>query len=189
MAAAAPAGAQAPRVTGFTPDSGAPGTLVKIVGERLDRVTAVFFHGAESPSVRFVSPEHLKAVVPEGATTGPIGVEDLAGTLSYSARAFSIVGPSSFHPPLALAPPRPSPTSGDVEIAFSLSAAGPVSLVIFDLRGVRVRTLVDGDLPAGPHQRPWNGRDDLGRLLGNGIYFIRLAAQRESLIRRLAVIR
>lgn len=189
LTAAWPAAAQAPRIGGFTPDSGSPGTLVKIVGERLDAVDIVLFHGVEATSVRIVSPEHIKAVVPEGAMTGPIGVVDRNGLRTYAARSFVIVQPAGARPPLSLAPPRPSPTTGEISFAFSLSSGGRVRLGVFDLRGQPVRMLVDGVLPAGPHQRPWDGRDGQGHPVANGIYFVQLQAEGERIGRRLAVIR
>ena len=48
-------------------------------------------------------------------------------------------------------------------------------LAIFDLRGRRVRELLDGrPLPAGPHTVVWDGRDDGGREVASGIYISRL---------------
>jgi hypothetical protein len=37
-----------------------------------------------------------------------------------------------------------------------------------------VRDLLDGELPAGPHGRRWDGRDRRGRDMGSGIYLYRL---------------
>jgi flagellar hook assembly protein FlgD len=36
-----------------------------------------------------------------------------------------------------------------------------------------VRTLAGGGLPAGEHTVVWDGRDDSGRSLSTGVYFIR----------------
>ena len=77
----------------------------------------------------------------------------------------------------ALAKPYPNPFNPTVQIAFNLSRPGPAELAIFDVMGHRVRTLVDGSFGAGEHSATWNGRDDTGRRLASGVYFVRLSAQ------------
>jgi hypothetical protein len=51
----------------------------------------------------------------------------------------------------------------------------PVSLVIYDVRGARVRTLVDARQPSGRYRVDWDGRDSSGTPVGSGVYFYRLA--------------
>jgi len=47
---------------------------------------------------------------------------------------------------------------------------------IFDLAGHEVVTLMDRvELPAGRHQRVWDGRDAQGRAMPNGVYFLSAA--------------
>jgi hypothetical protein len=76
-----------------------------------------------------------------------------------------------------LANPHPNPFNPSVEIAFSLWEAGPVSLNIFDVRGRRLRRLLDGAVhAAGQYWYNWDGKDDLGRELPSGVYFCRIEA-------------
>ncbi|MBM4119035.1 hypothetical protein FJ251_15135, partial [bacterium] len=49
-------------------------------------------------------------------------------------------------------------------------------LEVYDLAGRRVRTLVDGPLPAAQHEAIWDGADAAGRRLASGVYFVRLVA-------------
>jgi flagellar hook assembly protein FlgD len=49
-----------------------------------------------------------------------------------------------------------------------------VELQVFDAAGRAVRTLAQGRMDAGTHTATWNGRDDSGRELAHGIYFVRL---------------
>jgi flagellar hook assembly protein FlgD len=49
-------------------------------------------------------------------------------------------------------------------------------LEVFNLLGQTVRTLVDGPVAAGTHTVVWDGRDDVRRELGSGIYLYRLQA-------------
>jgi len=61
---------------------------------------------------------------------------------------------------------------------------------IFDLAGHEVATLLDrAELPAGRHQRLWNGRDAQGQTVTSGIYFCRLAAGSFAKTIKLMVVR
>ncbi|HMB70771.1 MAG TPA: FlgD immunoglobulin-like domain containing protein, partial [bacterium] len=68
----------------------------------------------------------------------------------------------------------PSPFRSTTAVEFSQPAPGPVSMDVYDARGARVTTLVDGVLAAGEHRAPWSGRDDAGRRVAPGVYFVRL---------------
>ncbi len=85
--------------------------------------------------------------------------------------------------------PRPNPSGGDCLLSFALPAATRVRLALFSVSGARVRTLVDGPLPAGEVARRWDGRDDAGRTLPPGTYFARLEAGAERLRRTVILAR
>ena len=75
-----------------------------------------------------------------------------------------------------LARPSPNPTHWHTELRFSIVKAGRVDLAIYDLTGRRVRTLLHGIRASGPGSATWDGRDEAGARLANGLYFARLAA-------------
>jgi flagellar hook capping protein FlgD len=83
----------------------------------------------------------------------------------------------------------PNPAANLTRIPFTLAKAGPARLRIYGLRGERVRTLVDGDRPAGPNAVTWDGRDDQGRVVGAGAYFCRLEGFGQTRLRRLMWLR
>jgi photosystem II stability/assembly factor-like uncharacterized protein len=73
-----------------------------------------------------------------------------------------------------LAQNRPNPFNPRTSIAFSVPVASHARLSIHDLRGRRVRTLLDTEVAAGPHTVTWDGRDDGGRGLPSAVYLCRL---------------
>ena len=75
----------------------------------------------------------------------------------------------------ALRPVTPNPVAARATMRFGLPRAGSVSLAIYDGTGARVRTLVNGERAAGEHTATWDGRDDGGRRLGAGAYFVKLS--------------
>jgi len=60
---------------------------------------------------------------------------------------------------------------------------------LFDLRGRRVRRLVDSTQSAGLHRVIWDGRDDAGRQLASGVYLLRLGVPHGSLTRKMILLR
>ena len=47
-------------------------------------------------------------------------------------------------------------------------------LIVYDVSGARVRTLVNEDKTPGSFKVEWNGRDDRGNPVSSGIYFYRM---------------
>ena len=70
----------------------------------------------------------------------------------------------------------PNPFNPQTTLHFEIARAGTVRLDLFDVRGRRVRALVDQPLAAGPHELAFDGRDDDGSLLASGVYYLLLRA-------------
>ena len=68
----------------------------------------------------------------------------------------------------------PNPFNPLTKIQFALGRDAQVSLRVFDVQGRAVRTLIDSYLASGPRLMSWDGRDDRGRPLPSGTYFLRL---------------
>ncbi|RME00425.1 MAG: PKD domain-containing protein [Calditrichaeota bacterium] len=74
-------------------------------------------------------------------------------------------------------------------IKYGLPVPQQVRLKIYNGLGQKVRTLISGWQAAGIHTVGWNGRDDAGRPVANGIYFYSLEAKGVLLIRKMAIVR
>ncbi|HEY5615672.1 MAG TPA: T9SS type A sorting domain-containing protein, partial [Bacteroidota bacterium] len=71
----------------------------------------------------------------------------------------------------------PNPFNPSTTIRFALPEEAPVSLVIYNMLGVQIRTLVNGEnLRAAFHQIAWDGKDDAGYTLPSGMYIYRITA-------------
>jgi flagellar hook assembly protein FlgD len=60
---------------------------------------------------------------------------------------------------------------------------------VFNLRGQKVRTLTSELLPAGKHGFAWDAKDDRGRAVASGIYFIRLENDGKSGMRKVVLLK
>ena len=70
----------------------------------------------------------------------------------------------------------PNPFNPVTDILFDLPKAGPVELVIYNLMGQVVRTLVNSELTGGYHKIRWNGLSDKGAPIATGMYFYQISA-------------
>ena len=76
-----------------------------------------------------------------------------------------------------LNPPAPNPFGDGTRISYGLPTVAPVELRVFDLAGRCVRDLVRRTQAAGRYSVTWDGNDDRGRRLANGVYFISLVTE------------
>ena len=74
-----------------------------------------------------------------------------------------------------LAPNFPNPFNSATLITYHLSSPGPVQLVIYNVLGQPVRTLVDQSQAAGSYQIRWDVLDQRGVSLSTGTYIARLS--------------
>jgi len=73
---------------------------------------------------------------------------------------------------LRLAQSVPNPFRGSAVVTYRLPAAGPASLVLYDVRGRAVRTLAEGFQAPGDHQATLHGEG-----LPAGVYYYRLRTE------------
>ena len=70
-----------------------------------------------------------------------------------------------------------------------MSESEQVSLVIYSLAGQVVKTLIPGrTLKAGIHDVYWAGRDEQGRPVAAGVYFYRLTAGDQAIVRKMTLL-
>lgn len=84
----------------------------------------------------------------------------------------------------------PNPAFGRVTASFTLpSASDHADLRVYDAAGRLVNTLISGPLPAGPQRVDWTGIDENGRTAPAGIFFLRLDTGRETISRKVLLVR
>jgi beta-glucanase (GH16 family) len=90
----------------------------------------------------------------------------------------------------ALHPCYPNPFNPTTTISFELEERATVNLMVYDVTGRVIRTLVDAEsTPAGRHDIIWNGRDGAGRVVAAGVYFCRLMVGGYSKTQRMVLVK
>lgn len=78
----------------------------------------------------------------------------------------------------------PNPFREETHIGYEVESAGHVELILYDLLGREVQTLVRGNQPAGLHRATWDGRDLAGNPVSAGAYFYQLNVDGEPVASR-----
>lgn len=83
----------------------------------------------------------------------------------------------------------PSHFSDEMTILFELPEKSSISLEIQDIAGRLVKQLVKDIKTPEKHYVYWNGKDEEGRKVSNGIYFLRLDTESLSLTKKVVMMR
>lgn len=109
----------------------------------------------------------------------------LIGSSAFVNRVQSAIVPTT----LQLLPNYPNPFRARTTLEFTLPKRRDVRLVVYDVLGRRVRTLVDRSYDAGRHTARWDGRNDTGQAVASGIYLGRLEVGDQRHVQRLVLVR
>ena len=117
----------------------------------------------------------------------PVGIGGPEGKGAPIPRAFALGQnyPNPFNPATTIG----FEISGEGERGIAPAAGRHVVLEIFDLRGRRIRRLVDAALDPGRHEIAWNGRDGRGEPVPSGIYIYSLRAGDRSATRKMILLK
>jgi len=99
----------------------------------------------------------------------------------------------SFPMAFSLSQNYPNPFNPTTSITYEIPVGSeegvPMVLEVFNLRGQRVATLVDGVKTPGSYTVLWNGRDDSGRPLSSGTFLYRIEAGDFTSTRKMVILK
>jgi len=129
----------------------------------------------------------------EVMVVGDVGDYDFAGT-----GMIRVINPTTKHDgamgaelPVAFAlyETSPNPFSAHTVIRYALPTDAQVKLNIYDASGRKVKALVNGTEAAGYHNVNWDARDDYGRRVSSGVYFVKFEAEDHVQTRKLLLLK
>jgi hypothetical protein len=83
----------------------------------------------------------------------------------------------------------PNPFNPNTTIRYSVEKGGHIELTVYDVTGRRIRSLVNGFVPAGDHEVDWNGTDEMGKQAASGVFFYRLRSGDFEETRKMVLLR
>jgi len=82
----------------------------------------------------------------------------------------------------------PNPFNPSTTISYALPRSGKVKLAIYNLKGQRIKDLVDEFQLMGKYKTVWNGKDRHNNSVASGIYFIRLDAGKNTKVSKILML-
>lgn len=110
---------------------------------------------------------------------------DTDGSFEYSEIVTAVVGvPETF----VLHQNFPNPFNPSTRIKYEIPKSRQVTLIIYNILGAAVRTLVDDQQNPGAYEVEWDGRNDAGISATSGVFFYKLTAGQTSFIRKMILL-
>jgi flagellar hook assembly protein FlgD len=92
--------------------------------------------------------------------------------------------------PLTLHQNHPNPFNPSTTISYYLPEASVVTLELYDSSGRLISRLYDGvKQDKGTHEAGWRGMDAQGRSVSSGVYFYRLTSGKETISKKMVLLR
>jgi len=87
--------------------------------------------------------------------------------------------------PVTLLRNYPNPFNPSTTIKFSLKKADKVTFAIYNIKGQKVKTLLNEPLSPGTHSTVWNGLNDNNHEVSSGIYFYKIRTSSYTSVKKM----
>jgi len=85
--------------------------------------------------------------------------------------------------------PTPTRVGNNVNVKFETKSKDVTTIEVYNIKGQKVRTLVNSNFSSGQHQTTWNGRTDNGTPVSSGMYFFRMKSGTYSATKKVVLIK
>ena len=126
----------------------------------------------------------------DSAENAYVAYSDKLGT--FALRSTGIGGSVSLPKAFSLKQNAPNPFNPSTTIGYSVPdnlSDNRLSIMVYNIRGQSVATLIDKEHVPGSYSVHWNGRDNMGRDVPSGVYFYRLRSGSQTITRKMVLIR
>jgi flagellar hook capping protein FlgD len=83
----------------------------------------------------------------------------------------------------------PNPFNPETTIFYSLEETSEVSLEIYNVKGQKVKQLVNSQIAAGQHSIIWDGKDDAGQSVASGVFFYKMTVGDYSSVKKMMLLK
>ena len=83
----------------------------------------------------------------------------------------------------------PNPFNPTTTISFELVESGKTQVEIFNIKGQKVKTLLNEEMNIGKHSVIWKGKDNDGNQISSGMYFYKVSVNGEQKINKMLMLK
>ena len=99
---------------------------------------------------------------------------DTSNMVAFSTTNLGVMAENGIPLKYNLSQNYPNPFNPSTKISFDLIEGGKSTLIVYNLLGKKINTLMNASLNAGHHSIEWNGLDYNGQSVASGVYFYEL---------------
>ena len=144
----------------------------------IDNSSITNFYSIENGIPKHIGEVDLFCYVSSGWISNDLGQMAILTGSAYHIYDINFVVPESditlVHDGSRLLGNYPNPFNPTTEIAFYVESKEHVKIDVFNIRGQKIRSLVNEFYSAGSHKVLWNGFDDNGNSVASGVYLYRM---------------
>ena len=168
-----------------------PGKNINLFGEGLVDRSLAGWQVVEVPLELFELSGPVERVRFLGTLKGTFHLDDLRMRTAAPAPETAVLEEPSAAVPgaFSLEQNNPNPFNSSTVIRFGLPMSGEVELLVYNLAGQRVATLIEGVREAGAYAVQWDGRNASGQSLASGVYLYRLQSNERVESRKLLLLK
>ncbi len=155
-------------------EPGVKGKVTRYMGPGRYRVANIKVRGKEAPEFRVEESVFSDLY---GYTIEPIGGTEIGEVDVKKPKRFKLIEA------------MPNPFKNRTLINYALPRDCNVEIEVFNVMGRRVRTLVNGYQSVGYKSVTWDGTDENGKKLPQGVYFYELKASKHTFVKKLILLR
>jgi hypothetical protein len=83
----------------------------------------------------------------------------------------------------------PNPFNPSTKFVVAVPKTALVDIVVYDILGKKVRTLIHEEKEAGYHAIEWNGLSDDGAATPSGVYFVRMVSEKFNAVQKIMMLK
>jgi len=155
--------------------------------------TAAFDPTGTTPLAKVTSFQYVDNNVPTGSVYYyKIAAVDNGGNVSpYAVGGTTGVEATGSNAPkeFALAQNYPNPFNPTTQIQFALPKESHVKIVVYNVAGSEIATLVNSTMGTGSYTLTWNGTNDAGEHVSSGVYLYRIQAGEYTSVRKMVMLK
>ncbi len=85
--------------------------------------------------------------------------------------------------------PTPTRVGNNVNVRFESKSRDNVTIEVYNIKGQKVKTLVNQSLSSGEHQTVWNGKTENNQPVASGMYFFRMKSGNFTATRKIILMK
>ncbi len=83
----------------------------------------------------------------------------------------------------------PNPFNPTTTISFDLASESNVNITVYNVKGQKVKQLVNDQLSAGQHSIVWNGKDNNNKSVASGLYFYKISTGKSTSMKKMLLLK